>query len=139
MVVGPLQEIAGQTPATHAAALTVSDFVQFTSATVENFYNFLTSFTTPREEVSVPWRPAGRRGLPLEGGQSYVCGSGCASRCCPSPAPLCPPFLAVLTNPVQALRDAETEWVPLGALQRWHDVFLGKLEKDPSFWKRLHD
>lgn len=53
--------------------------------------------------------------------------------------PALPPFLAVLSNPVQALRDAETEWVPLGALQRWHDVFLGKLEKDPSFWKRLHD
>lgn len=37
----------------------------------------------------------------------------------------------------QALRQVDTEWVPLGALQRWHEIYLAKLEKDPSFWRRL--
>ena len=48
----PLLDIVGATPASHAAAPTLSDFVQFMQATVENFYQFVTSFTTPREEAS---------------------------------------------------------------------------------------
>ena len=81
----PAEEISHLTPAPHSAAVTINDLAQFTTATVGNFYDFLTGFVTPYE---------------------------------------------------QAMRDNEKEWVPLGALSRWREVWLSKLEKDPTFWRQ---
>eukprot|EP00051_Salpingoeca_urceolata_P029862 m.491255 g.491255 ORF g.491255 m.491255 type:complete len:210 (+) comp29560_c0_seq1:348-977(+) len=36
----------------------------------------------------------------------------------------------------QALRSGDPNWVPLGALQRWHENYLHKLHLDPNFWKK---
>ena len=35
----------------------------------------------------------------------------------------------------QALRQADQTWIPLGALQRWHENFVAKLQRDPNFWR----
>jgi len=83
--VEPLEEMAHAMAESQAAAPTASDFMQFASVTVENLFNFVTSFAAPRE---------------------------------------------------QALRDADNDWFPLGALQRWQEIFLSKLQRDPTFWKR---
>lgn len=35
----------------------------------------------------------------------------------------------------QALRATDQEWIPLGALHRWHENFVGKMQRDPNFWR----
>lgn len=30
----------------------------------------------------------------------------------------------------------QEQYVPMAALNKWHEIFMGKLELDPLFWKR---
>jgi hypothetical protein len=35
-----------------------------------------------------------------------------------------------------AMRQTDTQWVPLGCLQRWHQNFQHKMGLDPFFWRK---